>query len=197
MGEQFNIINNINRPNLVDYSLLQKINEVYQNKPIQMQSQIPSYVQRAGSVIYSLIMDNLFMSLIIISLIFFLAWCYIEKQRHDAIQEKYINKLYLKLLKSDKINNEDNEYFTKDPEPVNIQNLFDEIKKDIDTNPIIIDDIKEENPTNPEPPLIHKTFTVPLSPVSDKNKMINGIGGNSSNRYMDVGVFTKDSYMLL
>ena len=65
MGEQFNLINNINRPNLVDYSLLQKINEVYQNKPLQVQNQIPSYLQRAGSVIYSLIMDNLFMSLII------------------------------------------------------------------------------------------------------------------------------------
>jgi len=198
MGEQFNIINNINRPNLVDYSLLQKINEVYQNKPTQIQNQIPSYFQRAGSVIYSLIIDNLFMSIIIIFLILFLGWCYVEKQRYDAIQEKYINKLYLKLLKTDKdkINNNDTEYFIKDPEPVNIQNLFDDIKKDIETNQIINNNIKEENPINPEPPLVPLS-PVPLSPVPDKNKMINGIVGNSSSKYMDVGVFTKDSYMLL
>ena len=86
MGEQFNLINNINRPNLVDYSLLQKINDVYQNKPSMSQPHIPSLVQRAGGVMYNMVSDNLFMSLIIFSLIIFLGWCYVEKQRHDAIQ---------------------------------------------------------------------------------------------------------------
>ena len=69
MGDQFKYINNLNRPNLVDNTLLQKINDIYQSKPITVQNQIPNYVQRAGSAIYSLMLDNLFISILIISTI--------------------------------------------------------------------------------------------------------------------------------
>jgi hypothetical protein len=198
MGEQFTLINNLNRPNLVDYSLLQKINDVYQSKPFLTQPQVPSLVQRAGSAVYSLMLDNLFMTLIIVFLIMFLVWCYIEKQRHDAIQEKYLQKLYLKLLKSDK---SDNEYFVKDPDPIDIQDLFDEINKNIEVNPLQIEDKPQEQLINSnkktEEVVNHKTFTNPIQPVVEEKKLIHGIIGSNSGKYMDVGVFTKDSYMLL
>jgi hypothetical protein len=194
MGEQFTILNNLNRPNLVDYSLLQKINDVYQNKPSLTQPNIPSFVQRAGGAVYSLMADNLFMTLIIVFLIVFLAWCYVEKQRHDAIQEKYLQKLHAKLSKSE------NEYFTKDPDPIDIQVLFDEINKNIEVNPLQIEDKPQEQLIHSNKKIeevTHKTFTNLIRPVIEEKKLIHGIVGSSSSKYMDVGVFAKDSYMLL
>lgn len=197
MGDYFN---NINRPNLVDHSLLQKINEIYQMKP-QSQPAGPTFIQRAGSVILKLIFDNLFMSIIIISLILFLGWCYVEKKRQTAIEEKYFQKLYLKSLKSS-----DNEYFSKELEPVDLTNLFDEINKDLET-PLDIEEnqqnTREEKKVNIkdtklEKELEVKKFTNPLSALPPRNDLINGIKGSESNRYMSVNDFNPtNSYMLL
>lgn len=197
MGDYFN---NINRPNLVDHSLLQKINEIYQMKP-QSQPAGPTFVQKAGSAILKLIFDNLFMSIIIISLILFLTWCYIEKKRQTAIEEKYFQKLYLKSLKSN-----DNEYFSRELEPVDLTNLFDEINKDLET-PLDIEENqqntreeKKENikDTKLEKELEVKKFTNPLPVLPPRNDLINGIKGSESNRYMSVNEFNpSNSYMLL
>jgi len=197
MGDYFN---NINRPNLVDHSLLQKINQIYQMKP-QSQPVGPTFVQKAGSAILKLIFDNLFMSIIIISLILFLIWCYIEKKRQTAIEEKYFQKLYLKSLKSN-----DNEYFSKEFEPVDLTDLFDEINKDMET-PLNIEENqqntreeKKENikDTKLEKELEVKKFTNPLPALPSRNDLINGIKGSESNRYMSVNDFNPtNSYMLL
>jgi hypothetical protein len=198
MGDYFN---NINRPNLVDHSLLQKINEIYQMKT-QSQPSGPTLVQRAGSAILKLILDNLFMSVIIISLILFLAWCYVEKKRQTAIEEKYFQKLYLKSLKSN-----DNEYFSKELEPVDLTNLFNEINKDLET-PLDIEEKEENNEHKPEnkpenkiennKELAAKKFTNPLPALPPRNDLINGIKGSDSSRYMSVNDFNpSNSYMLL
>jgi len=196
MGDQFKYINNLNRPNLVDNTLLQKINDIYQSKPITVQNQIPNYVQRAGSAIYSLMLDNLFISILILVLVLFLGWCYVEKQRHDAIQEKYLQKLYVKLLLTNKLEEDkpEPEYFLKEPELVNIEQLFNEINNDIENikinSPINQENIQQNTKENIK-------FYNPVSKTPEKNKMISGISGVSSSKYMDVGVYTKDSYMLL
>lgn len=193
-------LNNINRPNLVDHSLLQKINEIYQMRP-QSQPAGPTYIQRAGSAVIKLIFDNLFMSIIIISLILFLAWCYVEKKRQTAIEEKYFQKLYLKSLKSS-----DSEYFSKELEPVDLTNLFNEINKDLET-PLDIEENqqntreeKKENikDTKLEKELEVKKFTNPLPALPPRNDLINGIKGSESNRYMNINDFNpSNSYMLL
>jgi hypothetical protein len=197
MGDYFN---NINRPNLVDHTLLQKINEIYQMKP-QSQPTGPTFIQKAGSVIIKLIFDNLFMSIIIISLILFLGWCFIEKKRQTAIEEKYFQKLYLKSLKSN-----DNEYFSKELEPIDLTNLFDEINKDLET-PLDFEEnqqnTREEKKeiikdTKLEKELEVKKFTNPLPTLPPRNDLINGIKGSDSSKYMDIGNFnSSNSYMLL
>jgi hypothetical protein len=138
------------------------------------------------------------MSIIILCLVLFLAWCYIEKKRQNAIQDKFFQKLYLKSLKSD------NEYFLKEPDPINIQNLFNEINKDLET-PIIQQDenTKEEKKGNSkdtklEKELEVKTFTNPLPTLPPRNDLINGIKGTDSNRFMSINDFNpNNSYMLL
>jgi hypothetical protein len=197
MGDYFN---NINRPSLVDHSLLQKINEIYQMKP-QSQPAGPTFIQKAGSAIFKLIVDNLFMSIIIISLILFLVWCYIEKKRQTAIEEKYFQKLYLKSLKSN-----DNEYFSKELDPIDLTNLFNEINKDLET-PLDIEENqqntreeKKENikDTKLEKELEVKKFTNPLPVLPPRNDLINGIKGSDSSRYMGINDFNpSNSYMLL
>jgi hypothetical protein len=197
MGDYFS---NINRPNLVDHSLLQKINEIYQMKP-QSQLAGPTLIQRAGSAVLNLIFDNLFMSIIVIILILFLAWCYVEKKRQTAIEEKYFQKLYLKSLKSN-----DNEYFSKELEPIDLKNLFDEINKDLET-PLDIEENqqntredKKENikDTKLEKELEVKKFTNPLPALPPRNDLINGIKGSDSSRYMNINEFNpSNSYMLL
>jgi hypothetical protein len=193
-------LNNINRPNLVDHSLLQKINEIYQMRP-QSQPTGPTFIQRAGSAVIKLIFDNLFMSIIIISLILFLTWCYIEKKRQTAIEDKYFQKLYLKSLKSS-----DSEYFSKELEPVDLTNLFNEINKDLET-PLDIEENqqntreeKKENikDTKLEKELEVKKFTNPLPALPPRNDLINGIKGSESSRYMNINDFNpSNSYMLL
>jgi len=125
MGDQLNYLNNLNRPNLVDITLLQKIND-YNNQTPPKLSYAYSLIQRAGSATCTIAKDNIFISVIVISLILFLGWCYIEKQRQDAIYEKYLQKKLLKSLLSDELN-----LFTETPEPLNIEKLFNDINNDI------------------------------------------------------------------
>jgi hypothetical protein len=125
MGDQLNYLNNLNRPNLVDFTLLQKINAGYSyNSP--KTSNIYSFVQTAGSSVCSIAKDNIFISIIVISLILFLGWCYIEKQRLDALTEKYLQKKLAKSLLNDELN-----LFNEIPSPLNVEKLFNDINTDI------------------------------------------------------------------
>ena len=109
-----NYLNNLNRPNLVDMSLLQKINDGYGYTSQPKISQVGSFFQTAGSITCNLIKDNIFISLIVISLFLFLIWCFIEKQRLDAMTEKYLQKKLAKSLLNDELN-----LFSEVPSPLN------------------------------------------------------------------------------
>ena len=69
MGEQLNYLNNLNRPNLVDFTLLQKINDGYSYTSKPQTSYLYNILQTAGSVTCNVAKDNIFISIIIISLI--------------------------------------------------------------------------------------------------------------------------------
>jgi hypothetical protein len=126
MGDQLNYLNNLNRPNLVDFTLLQKINDGYSYNSQPKTSNIYSLVQTAGSSICSIAKDNIFISIIVISLILFLGWCYIEKQRLDALTEKYLQKKLAKSLLNDELN-----LFNEIPSPINVEKLFNDINNDL------------------------------------------------------------------
>lgn len=226
MGDQFNYINNLNKPNLVDLALLQKINEGYQYSPPKI-SYLYSLIQSAGSATCSLARDNLFITLVICSLFLFLAWCFIEKQRQDAIYEKYLQKKLVKSLLKDELS-----LFTETPETINIEKLFNEITTDIG-NSVTQPELKSEPEpqselkSEPEPKSepksepeqqeprqfnnyiqqsqIHLTKREQNQQINDANRTIPNIqnhtnviyGGNTSSRYMDLGNFNANSYMLL
>ena len=251
MGEQFNNFINHNKPNLVDYNLLQKINDLYKpsysnfftimpnnenkllggvsnNVPSNIPSNIPSnvptsipytmptnmpmpntipvsyynnqqlnsfqeskpvtFLQYAGNFIYKHIKENLFISIIVVSLILFLSWCYVEKKRHDKIQEKMIRKEYMKSLL-------DEELFIKEPEELNINELFKDINNDIQEEIIIKpENISKENSTI-DISLNKKNML--NTDVSVNNMPINIVASNNSTKYMDVSDFNNNSYMLL
>jgi hypothetical protein len=126
MGDQLNYLNNLNRPNLVDFTLLQKINDGYSYNPQPKTSYLYSFIQSAGSYTCSIAKENIFISVIIISLFLFLGWCYIEKQRLDALTEKYLQKKLAKSLLNDELN-----LFSEIPSPLNIEKLFNDINTDI------------------------------------------------------------------
>jgi hypothetical protein len=142
MDNQLSYLNNFNKPNLVDISLLQKINDGYNFNPPKM-SYLYSMVQSAGAATCNLAKDNLFISVIVVSLIFFLGWCYIEKKRQDAIYEKYLQKKLAKSLLNDELN-----LFSETPEPINIEKLFNDISTDISNEKL------ETNTQDPVPPPI-------------------------------------------
>ena len=125
MENHFSYLNNINRPNLVDLSLLQKINDGYTNIPPKT-TYLYSLIQNAGSVTCSFAKDNLFISIVVISLVVFLSWCYIEKKRQDVIYEKYLQKRLAKALLNDELN-----LFSEVPETINIEKLFNDISQDM------------------------------------------------------------------
>jgi len=133
MSNQLNYLNNLNRPNLVDIALLQKINDGYQYSTPKI-SYFYSMVQSAGSTTCSLAKDNLFITVVITCLILFLMWCYVEKQRQNALYEKYLQKKLAKSLLSDELS-----LFTQAPDPLNIENLFNDINYNINT-PILIEE---------------------------------------------------------
>jgi hypothetical protein len=128
MADQLNYLNNLNKPNLVDLSLLQKINDGYQYSPPKI-SYLYSMVQKAGNATCGLAKDNLFIFVVIMCLILFLVWCYIEKQRQNAIHEKYLQKKLAKSLLSDELN-----LFTETPDPINVEKLFVDINESMVEN---------------------------------------------------------------
>jgi hypothetical protein len=148
MGDQLNYLNNLNRPNLVDLSLLEKINTY--NSPPKI-SYMYSLIQKAGSATCSMAKDNIFISIVVISLILFLGWCYIEKQRQDALYEKYLQKKLAKSLLKDELN-----LFSETPEPLNMEKLFNDINNDIL--------IKEETNINKEEVIENMQASVPQTP---------------------------------
>jgi len=261
MGEHFNNFINHNRPNLVDYSLLQKINDSYKpaysnfftfippvnenkllggvvnnipstipnmpnkmetNMPINMPINMPTmtmnvpvtnmpyltnqhynslqetkpltFLQYAGNVIYKSIKENLFISIIVVSLILFLAWCYVEKKRHDKIQEKMIRKEYMKSLL-------DEELFIKEPDELNINELFKDIQQDIQEP--IQEQTKEQSINNKQQINNIQEVNVVDMKSSVQNKpnsppMIYGPSNvDGSNKFMDISNFNNSSFMLL
>jgi hypothetical protein len=135
MGDQFSYLNNLNKANLVDLTLLQKINEGY-NGSTTKSSYVYSLVQSAGATTCRIAKDNLFITIIVFCLVLFLIWCYVEKQRQNAMYEKYLQKKLAKSLLSDELN-----LFTETPNPINMEKLF------VDINDTI--EIPQEQ--NPEP----------------------------------------------
>ena len=247
MGEQFNNFINHNKPNLVDYNLLQKINDLYKpsysnfftiisnnenkllggvpnnvpiNIPYTMPTNMPmsntipvsylnnqqmntfqeskpvTYIQYTGNILYKYIKENLFISIIVISLILFLSWCYVEKKRHDKIQEKIIRKEYMRSLL-------DEELFIKEPEELNINELFKDINNDLQEQ--IANNTEnsiKEIITNKVNTVLVNTVPVNTVPVNtipvNTVPVIHGINNlNNSNKYMDVSNFSNNSYMLL
>jgi hypothetical protein len=126
MGDQLNYLNNLNRPNLVDITLLQKINDGYSYSSQPKVSHFYNMIQTAGSMTCSIAKDNIFISVIVIFLFLFLAWCYIEKQRQDVLTEKYLQKKLAKSLLNDELN-----LFSEVPSPLNVEKLFNDIKTDL------------------------------------------------------------------
>ena len=210
MADQLNYLNNLNKPNLVDISLLQKINDGYQYSPPKI-SYLYSMVQTAGNATCGLAKDNLFIFIVIMCLILFLIWCYVEKQRQNAIYEKYLQKKLAKSLLNDELN-----LFTETPNPINVEKLF------IDINDSIVETIKPESKVEPEPEIeknpisyvpkdtnnnLHMTKReqnlqiydsnqkIP-SHMNNSNKSIPLAGNDVSSKYMDVNNFN-GSYMLM
>jgi hypothetical protein len=183
MAEQFHYLIQNNKPNLVDYALLQKLNSV----PIT--NRLPLFVQKAGAISFNLITDNLFISIIIISLVLFLCWCYVEKKRQDIIA----NKLMKQGFKNS--NENDLELFKEEPDSVDISDLFKDINKDINTEITA----PEENiiPTK-EVNIVtvpRAGGLVPSNVQAPKVTEIMPANGNSS--YMDISNFNNNSFMLL
>jgi len=139
MGDQLNYLNNLNRPNLVDLTLLQKINDGYSYNSQPKISYFYSLMQTAGSNVCALAKDNVFISIIVISLMVFLGWCYIEKQRLESLKEKYLQKKLAKSLLNDELN-----LFNEIPSPLNIENLFNEINTEINVESNKINNINNE-----------------------------------------------------
>ena len=198
MSNQLNYLNNLNKPNLVDISLLQKINDGY---TYSQQSYLYSFVQTAGSATCGFAKDNLFIFLVITCLILFLIWCYVEKQRQNAMYEKYLQKKLAKSLLSDELN-----LFTEVPEPINIEKLFTDINNTIieEPEPVPVSVLQSE-------PIkyINKEVAPPIHLTKrEQNQQINNaiqripehqdiMGTNSQgSKYASVLNFNPNSYML-
>jgi hypothetical protein len=211
MGDQLNYLNNLNRPNLVDIALLQKINDGYHFTTPKV-SYLYSMIQTAGSKTCSLAKDNLFITVIVVCLILFLAWCYVEKQRQDAIFEKYLQKRLAKSLLNEELN-----LFTETPDPINIEKLFTDINDTIKPNPEHFQDQEPNQVQVPEsvqePNQFQKSelksgqnvymtkrernleLNEQRKPIQVENEPI--AGNVSSSKFMNVNNFNMNSYMLM
>ena len=206
MSNQLNYLNNLNKPNLVDISLLQKINDGYTYSQPK-QSYLYSFVQTAGSATCGFAKDNLFIFLVIACLILFLIWCYVEKQRQNALYEKYLQKKLAKSLLSDELN-----LFTEVPELINIEKLFTDINNTIIENPEPVP-VSVPVPVLQSEPVkyINKEVSPPIHLTKrEQNQQINNnnaiqripehqdiMGTNSQgSKYASVLNFNPNSYML-
>jgi hypothetical protein len=201
MGDQLNYLNNLNKANLVDLSLLQKINEGYQHSAPKS-TYIYSLVQKAGSVTCGLAKDNIFITVVVACLVLFLVWCYIEKQRQNALYEKYLQKKLAKSLLSDELN-----LFTQVPEPLNMDKLFvdindemkePEIQKQENTEKV---EYTQVEPTSSPVHLTKRESNLKIYDANQRKPDISNqehpISGNpTSSKYMSMNDFN-GSYMLM
>lgn len=190
--------NQFNKPNLVDYTLIQKLNQGYHHHGAI--AGVPSLFQKAGSFSFNLIKENLFMSIILLLLVIFLAWCYVEKQRQDKILEKLYQKKMAKVMLEDEL-----QLFTDIPVELNINDLFKDINNDLNS-PVSSAEmaVKPAPDSDPITQLETKAQSYQTMPSKKKDRqMLNGmnptavIPSNTANNYMDVTNFNPDSYMLL
>jgi hypothetical protein len=190
--------NQFNKPNLVDYTLIQKLNQGYHHHGTI--SRVPSLFQKAGSLSFILIKENLFMSIILLLLVIFLAWCYVEKQRQDNILEKLYQKKMAKVMLEDEL-----QLFTDIPVELNINDLFKDINNDLNS-PVSSDEMAVKPAPDSDPILELETKAQSYQTMPSKKKdrqMLNGVNptavipSNSANNYMNVTDFNPNSYMLL
>ena len=190
--------NQFNKPNLVDYTLIQKLNQGYHHRGAI--AGVPSLFQKAGSFSFNLIKENLFMSIILLLLVIFLAWCYVEKQRQDKILEKLYQKKMAKVMLEEEL-----QLFTDIPVELNINDLFKDINNDLNS-PVSSAEMAVKPAPDSDPILQLETKAPSYQTMPSKKKdrqMLNGVNptavipSNSANNYMDVTNFNPDSYMLL
>lgn len=190
--------NQFNKPNLVDYTLIQKLNQGYHHRGAI--SGVPSLFQKAGSFSFNLIKENLFMSIILLLLVIFLAWCYVEKQRQDKILEKLYQKKMAKVMLEEEL-----QLFTDIPVELNINDLFKDINNDLNS-PVSSAEMAVKPAPDSDPILQLETKAPSYQTMPSKKKdrqMLNGVNptavipSNTANNYMDVTNFNPDSYMLL
>lgn len=217
MNDQLSYLNNLNKASLVDLSLLQKINEGYHNAPPKM-SYLFSMIQTAGSKTCSLAKDNLFITVVITCLVLFLMWCYVEKQRQNAMYENYLQKKLAKSLLTDELN-----LFTETPNPINIEKLFIDINDTIAiennvpteiAEPIAVDKLTPDENTQvnythvktPNNPPVHLTKREQNLKIYDANQRkpellapnVNEVmaGNVTSSKFMNINDYN-GSYMLM
>lgn len=190
--------NQFNKPNLVDYTLIQKLNQGYHHRGAI--AGVPSLFQKAGSFSFNLIKENLFMSIILLLLVIFLAWCYVEKQRQDNILEKLYQKKMAKVMLEEEL-----QLFTDIPVELNINDLFKDINNDLNS-PVSSAEMAVKPAPDSDPILQLETKAPSYQTMPSKKKdrqMLNGVNptavipSNTANNYMDVTNFNPDSYMLL
>jgi len=225
MGEQINNLYNLNRPHLVDMNVLDNITNSFRGGSTQSTgfknkflTKITNFIQSAGNNTCGLVKDNLFISVIIILLVLFLTWCYIEKKRYDAIQEKILKKKYMKMLLEENDNNEF-EYFNEIPDKVQLNELFEEINSELnkplnnketnkETNKENSKEIKKESKkesnkeSNEESTIeisdiTNKPIVKPKTQIESSNSSNMKNNMQNSGSYMDISNFTPTSFMLL
>jgi hypothetical protein len=190
--------NQFNKPNLVDYTLIQKLNQGYHHHGAI--SSVPSLFQKAGSFSFILVKENLFMSIILLLLVLFLAWCYVEKKRQDKIVEKIYQRKMAKVMLEEEL-----QLFTDVPVELNINDLFKDINNDLNSPVSSAEmDVKFAPDSDPILQLETKAPSYQTMPSKKKDRqMLNGmnptavIPSNSANNYMHVTDFNPNSYMLL
>ena len=140
------------------------------------------------------------MSIILLLLVLFLAWCYVEKKRQDKIVEKLYQRKMAKVMLEEEL-----QLFTDIPAELNINDLFKDINNDLNS-PVS----SAEMAVVPAPdtiPIIQAEQKAPSYQTMPSKKrdrqMLNGmnptpvIPSNSANNYMDVTNFNPNSFMLL